>query len=254
MCDARASYNAQAPLRHVLSEAARKIVWNNYKYFKSINSGNVLDIVVQATGVSKSTVIHILKQCRAIECGEKITFANATPTPKLSPKSSIVKQIEDVIEAMKKCGQYNIIANEFRGRNPRPMSAPTDVTNKASSQSLINNGDLYGYSLKRLGPTDSEVTVLRVKQKSLQNNTYENKWNLNDEAVPGDGTHLGESPSLVNLVTLIDRPMSCSLIEERCEYLVPLSSWEPSDFPFLWREETKSRLHILKSSKVRLSW
>ncbi|KAF5298156.1 hypothetical protein FQA39_LY02580 [Lamprigera yunnana] len=55
----------------------------------TIHRGNVLDTVVQATGVSKSTVIHILKQGGAIECGEKITFANATPTPKLSPKSSV---------------------------------------------------------------------------------------------------------------------------------------------------------------------
>ncbi|KAF5306913.1 hypothetical protein FQA39_LY00143 [Lamprigera yunnana] len=81
MCNASTSHNAQAPQRHVLSADAHKIVWNNYKYFKSINSGNVLDTVVQATGVTKSTVIRILKQGRAIECGEKITFANAIPTP-----------------------------------------------------------------------------------------------------------------------------------------------------------------------------
>ncbi|KAF5284807.1 hypothetical protein FQA39_LY04532 [Lamprigera yunnana] len=87
MCDASTSHNPQAPQRQVLSEDARKIVWNNYKYFKSINSGNILDTFVQATGVSKSTVIRILKQGRAIECGEKIIFANATPTPTLSPKS-----------------------------------------------------------------------------------------------------------------------------------------------------------------------
>ncbi|KAF5275805.1 hypothetical protein FQA39_LY06665 [Lamprigera yunnana] len=85
MCNASASHNAQAPQRHVLSEDARKIVWNNYKYFKSINSGTVLDTVVQATGVSKNTIIRILKHGRAIECGEKIAFPNATPTPKLSP-------------------------------------------------------------------------------------------------------------------------------------------------------------------------
>ncbi|KAF5285296.1 hypothetical protein FQA39_LY04395 [Lamprigera yunnana] len=60
------------------------------EHFKIHNrAGNVLDTIVQATGVSKSTVIRILKQGRAIECGEKITFANATPTPKLSPKSSV---------------------------------------------------------------------------------------------------------------------------------------------------------------------
>ncbi|KAF5277448.1 hypothetical protein FQA39_LY06261 [Lamprigera yunnana] len=108
MCDASTSHNAQVPQGHVLSEDAPKIMWKNYKYFKSINSGknqldknvsfviflcnpigNVLDTVVQATGLSKSTVIRILKQGRASECGEKITFANATPTPKLSPKSSL---------------------------------------------------------------------------------------------------------------------------------------------------------------------
>ncbi|KAF5302126.1 hypothetical protein FQA39_LY10461 [Lamprigera yunnana] len=38
MCDASTSYNARAPQRHVLSEDASKIVWNNYKHFKSINS------------------------------------------------------------------------------------------------------------------------------------------------------------------------------------------------------------------------
>ncbi|KAF5275654.1 hypothetical protein FQA39_LY06766 [Lamprigera yunnana] len=100
MCDASTSHNAQVPQerkRHVLSEDARKIVWNNYKYFKSINLGNVLDTVVQGTGVSKSTVIRILKQGRAIERGEKITFANATPTPEFSPKTLVDKSVEQYI-------------------------------------------------------------------------------------------------------------------------------------------------------------
>ncbi|KAF5273690.1 hypothetical protein FQA39_LY07380 [Lamprigera yunnana] len=79
MCDASTSHIAQAPQRHVLCEDARKIVWNNYKYFKCINSGTVLNRVVQATGGIENTVIRILKQGRAIECGEKIEFANATP-------------------------------------------------------------------------------------------------------------------------------------------------------------------------------
>ncbi|KAF5286441.1 hypothetical protein FQR65_LT12622 [Abscondita terminalis] len=102
MCDASTSHNTppvtpppQARKRHVLSEDARKIVWNNYKYFKSTNSGNILDTVVQATRISKSAVIRIIKQ--AIDCGQKTTFANATPTPKLSPKSSVDNCGEQVI-------------------------------------------------------------------------------------------------------------------------------------------------------------
>ncbi|KAF5300092.1 hypothetical protein FQA39_LY11284 [Lamprigera yunnana] len=44
ICDSSTSHNAQPPQRHVLSEDARKIMWNNYKYFKSIKSGkNQLD-------------------------------------------------------------------------------------------------------------------------------------------------------------------------------------------------------------------
>ncbi|KAF5285349.1 hypothetical protein FQA39_LY04448 [Lamprigera yunnana] len=100
MYDASTSHNAQAPQRHVLSEDAHKnqlITTFYFVIFLCNLIGNVLDIVVQATGVSQSTVIYILTQGPAIECREKITFANATPTPKLSPKSSVDNCGEQVI-------------------------------------------------------------------------------------------------------------------------------------------------------------
>ncbi|KAF5305494.1 hypothetical protein FQA39_LY01585 [Lamprigera yunnana] len=91
-CDASTSHNAQAPQRHVLSEDARKNQLDNNVLFCYISLQSYRQDFghsCQATGVSKSAVIRILKRGRAIECGEKLTFANATPIPKLSPKSSV---------------------------------------------------------------------------------------------------------------------------------------------------------------------
>ncbi|KAK4878910.1 hypothetical protein RN001_007056 [Aquatica leii] len=168
-------------------------------------------------------------------------------------KNSTDKQIEDVIDARKKSGQYNIYANNLIFQNRRPISAPTNLISKESLHSLANdmsiiNDDLYNFPLERIGPTDSEVTVVRVKQKGMQFRNDENKWNLNDDAVPGDGTHLGESPSLVNLVTLVDRSIHCGRENDECsEYLIPLSSWEPIDNPYTCINQSVAKFKISKS-------
>lgn len=84
-----------------------------------------------------------------------------------------------------------------------------------------------------IGPTDSEITVVRVKRESLQMKESENNWDMHDKAIPGDGTHLGESPSLVNLVTLVNSSKESlnanNSAGQNVEYMVPLSSWDPLD-------------------------
>ncbi|KAK4886718.1 hypothetical protein RN001_002989 [Aquatica leii] len=96
MCEA--STSTPAKKRHVLSEDAREIVWNIYNFFKNSNSqGNLLNTVVQATGVSKSTVVRILKQGRAIDCSEQSSYMVSTPTPKTSSKSSVDNCSEQII-------------------------------------------------------------------------------------------------------------------------------------------------------------
>lgn len=145
--------------------------------------------------------------------------------------------IEDVIDGLKQLGYYNIpeiTLNDQKPQNTRyAYSAPAGRCDNMICldscpwiiEGEINDGrDCIS---NFVGPTDSEITVLRVKMdNSLHKSTPINNWNMKDAAIPGDGTHLGESPSLVNLATIIDA-RTC----EGREYLVPLSSWDPSDKP-----------------------
>ncbi|KAF5269293.1 hypothetical protein FQR65_LT02594 [Abscondita terminalis] len=157
-------------------------------------------------------------------------------------KTNSDKQIEDAIDS----GHYNLFANILQ--NQKPLSAPINLKNQQSLHSLdddlsiVKDRDLFTCDpLDRIEPTDSEVTVVRVKQKSLQFKNTENKWNLNDKSIPGDGTHLPESPSLVNLVTFVDER---SVPSDECqEYFIPLSSWELSnrhDFD----DQSRSKFHF----------
>ncbi|KAK4879625.1 hypothetical protein RN001_007771 [Aquatica leii] len=91
MCEA--STSTPAKKRHVLSEDAREIII----LFYMILLGNLLNTVVQATGVSKSTIVRILKQGRAIDCSEQTSFVVLTPIPKTSPKSSVDNCSEQII-------------------------------------------------------------------------------------------------------------------------------------------------------------
>lgn len=165
------------------------------------------------------------------------------------------KHIEDVIDARKKVGQYDVF------RSPKvtqslytkksyydPMTALIDENSSLVNDlpMWLNEENLANYSsdsgLPSIGPTDSEITVVRVKRESLRYKTNENKWNLNDDAVPGDGTHLGESPSMINLATLVGQSLYITENKknEYNEYLVPLSSWDPSDYPRPLSDNTSS--------------
>lgn len=152
------------------------------------------------------------------------------------------KQIEDVIDARKRNGEYNFLFNRGRYSNPQSTgryaySAPTahleDKLMIPDESAMWNvEGDRDGNFIS-IGPTDSEITVVRVKRESLQLKESENKWDMHDRAIPGDGTHLGESPSLVNLVTLVESSKESfstnNNTDENMEYMVPLSSWDPLD-------------------------
>lgn len=110
-------------------------------------------------------------------------------------------QIEDVIDARKKLGHYNVHQHPI-ARNNRcfhPMSTIPDRN-------------------LEIRFTESEITVLRVSALFGSKLIAER-----DMTVPGDGTHLGENPSMVNLATLVSRSIQS---EGEEEYLVPLSSWD----------------------------
>lgn len=157
-------------------------------------------------------------------------------------------KIEDVIEVRKRNGDYDVrtyINNTVSCRYA--YSAPLasigrwhfDITNICKSERELNK-HLFDTNCFNIGPTDSEVTVVRVKREGLQFKQCQNNWNMHDDAIPGDGTHLGDSPSLVNLVTLVagysEQSLIASSVCETNEYLVPLSSWDPCDNPHQFQD------------------
>lgn len=160
------------------------------------------------------------------------------------------KKVEDIIEGRIENGQYDLFENETKIKNGQnipcryafsaPIALQTEdkVTNLDGFTNWNSEGDINENRdgvISNIGPTDSEVTVVRVKMDNSFLKAPENNWNLKDEAIPGDGTHLGDSPSLVNLATLVVRTKICSkeadCEQDRREYLIPLSSWDPSDKP-----------------------
>ncbi|KAK9686788.1 hypothetical protein QE152_g36949 [Popillia japonica] len=156
------------------------------------------------------------------------------------------KQIEDIIDARKRNGEYNFLFNRHKYSNSQstcryaystPRGYLEDKLMVPDESAMWNiegdlNGDRDGNVIS-VGPTDSEITIVRVKRKSSQLKESENNWDMHDKAIPGDGTHLGESPSLVNLVTLVHSPKESLITSntsgENVEYMVPLSSWDPLD-------------------------
>lgn len=150
--------------------------------------------------------------------------------------------IEDIIDSRKQSGQYDVctqVTNTCRYAYSAPSATINDLRIERNPANMwMSDGELTSHPFDantlNIGATDSEITVVRVKREGLQFKSCTNNWDLHDEAIPGDGTHLGESPSLVNLVTLVAGQSETelhSVINERDEYLVPLSSWDPSDNP-----------------------
>ncbi|XP_064212952.1 uncharacterized protein LOC135266341 [Tribolium castaneum] len=114
------------------------------------------------------------------------------------------KQIDDIIDARKKYAYSSAATTSdkfIRFEEPNM---------------LISEGDYFSPS--DIKPTDSEITIVRVRCDGLSFKRRPSKWDMHDIAIPGDGSHLGESPSMVNLATLV---------QQNDEYLVPLSSWDP---------------------------
>ncbi|KAI4466473.1 phosphatidylinositol-glycan biosynthesis class w protein [Holotrichia oblita] len=156
------------------------------------------------------------------------------------------KQIEDIIDARKRNGEYNFLFNRHKCSNSQstyryaystPRGYLEDKLMVPDESAMWNiegdlNSDRDGNVIS-IGPTDSEITVVRVKRESSQLKESENNWDMHDKAIPGDGTHLGESPSLVNLVTLVhsskESLITSNTSGENVEYMVPLSSWDPLD-------------------------
>jgi len=159
------------------------------------------------------------------------------------------KQIEDIIDARKRLGQYNVYKHGNALNIKRGFCSafqnPTDVNRtvvKFDETSLVPTPG-------NIRHTDSEITIVRIKcrgSSGARKSHKPNKWNLmNDIAVPGDGTHLAESPSMVNLATLVSQNFQC---EGDDEYLVPLSSWDP-----LVKTEMMQLLDCRSSSEPKLN-
>lgn len=132
------------------------------------------------------------------------------------------KQIEDIIDSRKLLGLYNIPKHRSEIKFKSKETTQYSGFFRHEESVLAHEGDnLNSSTIKQ---TDSEITVVRVKcQENPSERHGNNKWDMHDIAIPGDGTHLAESPSLINLVTLVGDSMPF----EHEEYLVPLSSWEP---------------------------
>lgn len=167
----------------------------------------------------------------------------------------IFKEIEDIIDAQKRLGQYNVYHT-----NKTPTSKcvfsnnssdrPQTVKFNEVSFMLSDQESLPGSS--EIKYTDSEITIVKVKCNSDVFKKTLSTWDMNDIAIPGDGSHLGESPSLVNLATLVTQNVQC---EGDDEYLVPISSWDPvtkeDDLPFGLKCCSDSKLYecnILKNT------
>lgn len=127
------------------------------------------------------------------------------------------RHIEEVIEAGNQIGQYNYnlpaatknLSCHVTCSEPIKMTE----TNNHNLTEILSSSDSDSETLT---PTDSEVTVVRVKTLR-NNNTKTSHLDL-----VGDGRHLVESLSLINLVTLVVAKPN------EIEVFVPLSSWEPN--------------------------
>lgn len=131
------------------------------------------------------------------------------------------KDIEDIIDSRKLLGQYNVqptVHGRYAYSQPSHLSENMDRYEDAL---MLNEGDCINSS--NIKKTDSEITLVRVKISESTLKRRRSKWDMHDIAIPGDGSHLAESPSLVNLVTLVGDIIPC----EGEEYLVPISSWDP---------------------------
>lgn len=155
-----------------------------------------------------------------------------------SPDETI-RKIEDIIDIQKAKGNFTVRQVAF---NLPSESNSTGSTNLAKSlESGLSKEQSKPESihkkLKKLKskrsksplpdvvswPSDSDITVLRMKLCLTTSNLKENMGNV----ILGDGLHQPDSSSMVNLATLMmhsETPSKHSLNVE--EYLLPLTSWE----------------------------
>lgn len=148
-----------------------------------------------------------------------------------------IRKIEDIIDIQKANGFY---ARQVAFSLPSETESPaTNIARSLESGlSKSKSSNLDTKKLKKLRPkrqkspmpdvvswpSDSDITVLRMKLILTSSDLKENADNL----VPGDGLHQTDSSSMVNLATLMRQsqpPSKHSIIEE---YLLPLTSWGPS--------------------------
>lgn len=147
-----------------------------------------------------------------------------------------IRQIEDIIDIQKASGNYKFNTRQVVFNIPTECDSNISTVSKSlesglaekrkckikikklrekRKQSLIPDGITW--------PSDSDITVLRMKLNTKSEVIKEN----NASTLPGDGLHLPDSSSMVNLATLMlesQTPSKHSLSLE--EYLLPLSSWE----------------------------
>lgn len=163
-------------------------------------------------------------------------------------KATPERNIEDIIDSRKRNGQFDLYLPpsqkvlSCRSASSEPIKTGILENCRQGLEDAIWISDQSESSLS-VFPTDSEVTVVRVKRhKTLR----DNQCRLNEEDLPGDGVHLIETASMINLVTLVGKS---SRFDALHEYLVPLSSWETSNKKLL---EDKDRLQCLTTSTVHV--
>ncbi|XP_052758630.1 uncharacterized protein LOC128202415 [Galleria mellonella] len=148
-----------------------------------------------------------------------------------------IRKIEDIIDIQKARGNYNVRQVAF---NLPSETGSAVFTNLARSLESGLSEPKQEYACKKSikfrtrrhkspvpdvtsWPSDSDITVLRMKLCLKNNDLKENVAT----AIPGDGLHQSDSSSMVNLATLVlqsQHPSKHSVNIE--EYLLPLTSWE----------------------------
>lgn len=145
-----------------------------------------------------------------------------------------IRKIEDIIDIQKANGNYSIRQIAFNLPSDNENIAATNLVKSLESGLSTSSSAKKKKKLKHKQnkilmpdviswPSDSDITVLKMKLCLDENNSLKDKI----ENIPGDGLHLPDSSSMVNLATLIKQSQPSSKNSMNLEeYLLPLSSWE----------------------------
>lgn len=149
-----------------------------------------------------------------------------------------IRKIEDIIDLKKASGHFNDRQVAFNVPSECEDIGSTNITKSLESglsetvHRLRSSKKLNKVRSKRhtsplpdviSWPSDSDITVLRMKLCLNENDLNKKIGNT----VLGDGLHVTDSSSMINLATLMLKSQSPSKHNLNTdEYLLPLTSWE----------------------------